>query len=327
VVHTCTGRYRAALAHVNTEETANDLDLVRAALGDNRLNYLGFSYGTRLGATYAHLFPTHLRAMVLDGAVDPVSGELAGDERQAAGLEDAFDQFATDCRHRPACAGLPNPRGALTALVAAADRRPIPTSRKGDGRRASGGILTLAAAAALYDQGRWPALGEAMIAAQHGDAAQMFALADSFTERDASNGHYTNLLDAYTAVTCNDSVLTITDELVAEKAAAWTTRYPLFGRNAASSLYTCYGWPKSGHPLPPANAPGAPKILVVGTTHDPATPYAGAAALAGALGSGVELTWDGQGHTAYGKSRCVTAKVDSYLLTARVPAGVSCPRT
>ena len=98
--------------------------------------------------------------------------------------------------------------------------------------------------------------------------------------------------------------------------------------NAAASLYSCYSWPRSEHPLPPASAPGAPPILVIGTLHDPATPYAATGVLAKALGSGVVLTWNGEGHTAYPKTTCITSKVDSYLVTATPPAaGDSCPRS
>jgi hypothetical protein len=109
-------------------------------------------------------------------------------------------------------------------------------------------------------------------------------------------------------------------------AAKWIPKYPIFGPNAAASLYSCYSWPRSGHPLPPASAPGAPPILVIGTVHDPATPYAATGVLAKALGSGVVLTWNGEGHTAYPKTKCITSKVDSYLVTAKPPAAAdSCP--
>jgi hypothetical protein len=105
------------------------------------------------------------------------------------------------------------------------------------------------------------------------------------------------------------------------------SKYPIFGRNAVASLYSCYSWPASGHPLPPASAPGAPPILVIGTVHDPATPYAAAGVLARALGSGRLLSWDGEGHTAYPKTGCIRTKVDSYLISDVVPTGASCPRS
>jgi pimeloyl-ACP methyl ester carboxylesterase len=327
IAKACVAKYGTTLAHYNTEETAHDMDLIRVALGDQKLNYLGFSYGTRLGAAYAHEFPTHIRAAVLDGAVDPVADELTTDERQVKAFEDAFNQFAADCLKRSSCASLGNPRAVVMALIKAADRAPLSSSKSGETRKATGGIVTIGVLSALYDQGQWSDLGDALIAARKGDAAKLFTLADQYNERDPDTGRFSNILDANLAVNCNDSPLQITDALVAAKAADWITKYPIFGPNAAASLYSCHAWPKSGHPLPPASAPGAPPILVVGTVHDPATPYAAAGVLAKALGSGVVLSWDGEGHTAYPKTKCITAKVDGYLLTATVPSGNSCPRT
>ncbi len=326
VVRACEAKYGSGLGQYNTEETAHDMDLIRQAVGDAKLNYLGFSYGTRLGAAYAHEFPTHVRAAVLDGALDPVTGELAQDEQQTKAFEQAFDQFAADCLKRPACAVLGNPRAVVTSMIAAADRQPIHSSRKGETRLATGGIVTIAVVSALYDQSDWADLGKALISAQHGDAAGLFTLADAYLERDEATGHYSNIMDANLAINCNDSKIKVTDQLVASTAKQWIAKYPIFGRNAAASLYGCYGWPPSGHPLPPASAPGAPPILVIGTVHDPATPYGQAAILAKALGSGVVLSWDGEGHTAYPKTSCIRTKVDSYLISAVPPTGDSCPR-
>jgi pimeloyl-ACP methyl ester carboxylesterase len=326
IARACAAKYGPALAHYNTEETARDMDRIRAAVGDAKLNYLGFSYGTRLGATYAHQFPTRIRAAVLDGAVDPVADELTTDERQVKAFEDAFDQFAADCLKRPACAVLGNPRSVVTTLIKQADRVPLSSSKQGETRKATGGIVTTGVLSALYDQGQWKELGNALIAARRGDAQQLFALADQYNERDADTGHYSNVLDANLAVNCNDSTLKITDALVATTGAQWIAKYPIFGANGAASLYACHAWPKSGHPLPPASAPGSPPIVVIGTVHDPATPYAAAGVMARALGNGVLLSWDGEGHTAYPKTTCITNKVNSYLITAKVPAGNSCPR-
>jgi pimeloyl-ACP methyl ester carboxylesterase len=327
VVKSCVSKYGSALGHYNTEETAHDMDLIRQAVGDAKLNYLGFSYGTRLGAAYAHQFPRNIRTAVLDGAVDPVADELTTDERQAKAFEDAFDQFAADCRARPACAVLGNPRTAVTALITGADRKPVAGTGANKGRLVTGGIVTIGVASALYDQSQWSELGQALIAAQHGQVDKIFTLADRYLERDPETGHYSNILDANLAVNCNDSTLQITDQLVATVAAGWIRKYPIFGPNAAASLYSCHSWPRSGHPLPPASAPGAPPILVIGTVHDPATPYAATGVLAKALGSGVVLSWNGEGHTAYPKTSCITTKVDSYLITAKPPAENSCPRS
>jgi pimeloyl-ACP methyl ester carboxylesterase len=321
----CIAKYGSALGHFNTEETAHDMDLIRESLGDSKLNYLGYSYGTRLGAAYAHQFPTRIRVAVLDGAVDPVASELTTDERQVSAFEAAFDQFAADCMRRPACSALGNPRKAVESLIQSANASPLKSSALREKRLATGGIVTTAVVAALYDARDWPVLGNALVAAQAGDAKQVFALADQYNRRDAETGHYTNILDANLAVSCNDSSLQITDALVAAKAREWIPKYPIFGKNAAASLYGCQAWPKSGHPLPSVSAPGAPPILVIGTVHDPATPYAAARVLAKALGSGVLLSWNGEGHTAYPKTTCITSKVNAYLVTGALPVDDSCP--
>lgn len=324
VVHSCVTAYGSSLAHFNTDETARDMELIRQSLGEPKLNYLGFSYGTRLGAVYAHEFPSHLRAAVLDGAVDPVADDLTSAERQTKAFEGAFDQFAADCVRRQACAVLGNPRQVVQALIASADKKPISSSKQGETRSATGGIVTVAVVSALYDQSQWVTLGSALVAARRGDSAGLFSLADEYLERDAK-GHYANIMDANLAITCNDSRLKVTDALVAAQASKWVTRYPIFGKNAAASLYSCYSWPASGHPLPPATAPSAPPVVVIGTVHDPATPYAAAGVLAKTLGRATVLSWNGEGHTAYPKTSCITTKVDSYLITARLPSGDSCP--
>lgn len=325
ITKACVSKYGAGLKHYNTEETARDLDRIRQALGDEKLNYLGVSYGTRLGAAYAHFFPSKLRVAVLDGPLDPITPELSIDERQAKGFEDSFDEFAAACPKRRSCAALSNPRATVQSLIKAADRSPLKSSRAGETRRASGGVIIIAVAYALYDPAEWDPLAKALLAARSGDAAQLFTLADRYAERDPTTGRYTtNVLDANTIINCNDSTLQVTDALVAAKAREWSAKYPIFGNNAAASLYNCYGWPKSGHPVPPASAPGAPPILVVATLHDPATPYPAAPLLAKALGTGVVLTWDGEGHGAYLRTKCVTAAVNNYLIQRTVPKA-SCP--
>lgn len=321
----CVAKYGSELADYNTEETARDMDVIRRAVGDAKLNYLGYSYGTRLGAVYAHEFPTRLRAMVLDGPQDPGTPTMQFLDEQTRALEQAFNQFAASCLATTACAVLKNPRAAVQALIASADRKPIPTSRKGDNRKATGGIVTIAVTAALYDPNSWPALGAALVNARRGDAAGLFTLADNYTGRDQTTGRYNSSLDAETTINCNDSATPISDTEVAATAGRWIAEYPLFGKNSAADLYNCYGWPPSGHQLPTASAPGAPPILVIGTVHDPITPYAQAGALAKALGSGVVLSWAGSGHTAYPKTACVRGVVDDYLISASAPSHDSCP--
>jgi pimeloyl-ACP methyl ester carboxylesterase len=324
----CKAKYGSALAHYNTVETAMDMDRIRAATGDDKLNYLGFSYGTELGAVYAHLFPQRIRVAVLDGAVDPqTTGDaVASGEQQIAGFESSFDQFAADCATRPACKPLGNARNAVAALVHAARAAPIASSRAGDKRKATGGNVLYAVLSALYSKQLWPVLASALIAAEHGDAKGLFALDDEYSERDP-DGHYSNILDVFQAVSCNDQKSDPTDPVIQAAAARWATRFPLFGLWSAATLFQCQTWPKARHPIPPETAPGSEPILVVGNLHDPATPYAGAVNMARTLGTGVLLTWDGEGHTSYLQSRCIDDKVDAYLIDATPPApNTTCPR-
>jgi pimeloyl-ACP methyl ester carboxylesterase len=324
----CSQKYGDALEHYNTEETARDMDLIRQAVGDQKLSYLGYSYGTRLGSVYAQLFPGKVRALVLDGAVDPVQGDVASAETQARGFENAFSQFAAACRRQGGgCPVGPDARAYLTSLLATARRAPIHSSRAGERRQATAGYVLLAVIAALYDQKDWSDLQSALAAAKAGDSADLLDLADRYTQRDSS-GKYSNIVDASLTINCTDSADKVSDATIRAKLAEWRRKYPLFGTSLALGLLGCQQWLGPRHPLPRVRAAGSPPILVIGTTNDPATPYASAGVLARALASGVLLTWDGEGHTAYPKTPCVTRAVDAYLIDLRVPhAGTRCPRS
>lgn len=324
----CTQKYGTSLAHYNTEETARDMDLVRQAVGDPKLSYLGYSYGTRLGSVYAQLFPTKVRALVLDGAVNPDQGDVAGAETQARGFENAYSEFAANCRRRgAACKIGPDARAFLSQLIAQARRAPIASGKAGEQRKATAGYVLLAAIAALYDQGSWPDLESSLAAAKSGDAAGVFRLADEYTQRDDS-GQYSNIVDASLTINCTDSADKVSDATIRAKLADWRTKYPLFGTSLALGLLGCAEWTGPRHPLPAVHAAGSPPILVIGTLHDPATPYASAQVMAHDLASARLLTWNGEGHTAYPKTTCVRTAVDAYLIDLKAPAtGASCPRS
>jgi pimeloyl-ACP methyl ester carboxylesterase len=314
----CLTKYGDDLQHYNTEETARDLDLVRQAVGDAKLTYLGYSYGTRLGSVYAQLFPKRVRALVLDGAVDPKAGEVASAQTQAAGFEKAFDQFAADCRARnAACLIGPDPRATVNRILAKARQAPIPGGS--GGRKATAGPVLLAVVSALYDRGDWAELESALADADNGNSSGLFTLADRYNQRD-SKGHFSNLADANTAINCADTAEKVPDATVKKTLVAWRTKYPLFGTSLALGLLTCQQWAAPREPLPAVRGAGAPPVLVIGTVNDPATPYASAQVLARTLASGRLLTWRGEGHTAYPKTPCVTAAVDAYLVSLKVPA-------
>ncbi|MEN3362644.1 MAG: hypothetical protein V7637_6626, partial [Mycobacteriales bacterium] len=298
------------------------------AVGDSKTTYLGYSYGTRLGSVYAQLFPKRVRALVLDGAVDPVQGDVASAETQARGFENAFNQFAADCTRRGGgCRVGPDARAFVTGLLTAARKAPIRSRKVGEKRTATAGYVLLAVISALYDQNDWPDLEKALANAKAGDAAGIFELTDRYSQRDA-DGKYSNIVDASLTINCTDSGDKVSAATIHAKLAAWRTKYPLFGTSLALGLLGCQQWLGPRHPLPAVRAAASPPILVIGTTNDPATPYASAGVLARALAHGVLLTWDGEGHTAYPKTACVTRAVNAYLINLTVPkAGTSCPRT
>ncbi|MGN6605420.1 MAG: alpha/beta hydrolase [Jatrophihabitans sp.] len=327
VASDCSSKYGSALPFFNTVNTARDMDQIREAVGDQRLNYLGFSYGTELGSTYAHVFPDHVRVAVLDGAVNPLTDDIQSFANQLKGFEQAFDQFAAWCGKHSSCEQLGDPRQAVYRITAAAAKSPIPSSQPGETRSATPAIVDTGVLQALYSQSLWSSLGQALIDAGKGDAAGLFKLADQYNERD-SNGHYANISDANTTISCNDSKPGPTDATIRSTAAAWKQQYPIFGEWSASSLFSCQQWQPQRTPVPLPTAPTPTKVLVIGNLHDPATPYQGAVDLARTMGNAEVLTWDGEGHTSYLQgSDCIDKYVDDYLISRTLPpADTTCPR-
>ena len=319
----CGRKYGEQLPLFSTEQAARDMDAIRTAVADAKLTYLGYSYGTLLGATYAQLFPKNIRASVLDGAVDPEQGFVAGAETQAKGFERAFGNFTAWCAQTPQrCPIAPDARGAITDAMAKAESSPV--SGK-DGRDATAGWIFLAVVSSLYTQTGWQALARAVDRLQAGDAEGIFDLADQYAHRNP-DGTYSNMFDANLTVNCADTDKAPTVERVRQLQGEWRKKYPMFGASLAIGMLPCTFWPGQRDPYPVGPATGAPPIVVVGTTGDPATPYENTADLAGMLGTGQVLTWEGEGHTAYPNTACITTAVDRYLIDLTVPrAGLRCP--
>ncbi|MGW6459980.1 alpha/beta hydrolase [Streptomyces sp. NPDC055078] len=318
----CEKRSGAVLPYVSTVDAARDMDVLRAVLGDAKLTYTGASYGTFLGATYAELFPARTGRLVLDGALDPSPPALAVNRDQTAGFETAFQSFAADCVDQSDCPlGTTSPADAsnrLKAFFAELDARPVPT---GESRPLGESLATTGVLSAMYDEGAWPQLREALTSAMNGDGAPLLALADSYYEREG-DGSYSNLMYANAAVNCLDLPPAFTGPKAVESALPdFEKASPVFGRNFAWAALNCAYWPTPATGKPhPIEAKGAPPILVVGTTRDPATPYKWARGLAGQLASGTLLTYEGDGHTAYGRgSDCVDTAINAYLLEGKVP--------
>jgi pimeloyl-ACP methyl ester carboxylesterase len=319
----CGAKYGPKLSLYSTEQAARDIDQIRSELGEPKLTYLGYSYGTLLGAVYAQLFPQNIRAMVLDGAIDPQLNSVQSGEGQAKGFELAFSNFSGWCaQNARQCPVSGDAEAVVRKLMEQARIKPAVGK---DGRRATPGWILWAAVSAMYSKGNWPSLGDALADLEDGDAAGIFTLADNYTDRDA-NGEYTNLFDANAAVNCADDGSPVTVDQVRSLQSEWRTKYPTFGAPLAIGMLTCALWPAQRDPYPTGPAAGAPPILVVGTKGDPATPYEQTPKLAAMLGTGVVLTWNGEGHTAYPETSCITSAVNKYLINLETPkAGTICP--
>ncbi|MCZ7462092.1 alpha/beta hydrolase [Streptomyces sp. WMMC940] len=308
------------LGHVSTLETARDMDVLRAVLGDPGLNFLGVSYGTYLGTLYADLFPDRVGRLALDAAVDPRLDALESLRGQAAGFQRALDAFLADCASRPECPLGTDPARAakrLTDLLARLDRAPLPVSGTELLDRDSAVVIM---AQSLYSRDSWPVLESAVAAALAGNGTEFSGMVADAGED--SYGH------SFLAISCLDlpPAVTSAEELQAA-LPSFREASPVFGEWLAWAALGCADWPVDSVGTPrTVSAPGTPPILVVGTTRDPATPYDWAESLAGQLESGVLLTREGDGHSAYNVgSVCVDRAVDRYLIEGVPPAdGTHC---
>ncbi len=323
----CEAHSGAILSHVSTADAARDMDLVRHALGQQKLNYLGFSYGTSLGATYAELFGSNVGAMVLDGAIDPSQAALPFLQAQAAALDAQFRRFATACEALASCPwrGGGGAGGDLVAafeeLLARVRQHPIPV---GD-RTVGPSELLYGTIAGLYSTQSWPVIDQALAEAEAGNGTIMLAAFDQYVERPP-NGTYANTFEAESAVNCLDGPAPSVADIGAA-APGLAQSAPVFGTLVLYGELSCSVWPVPATSSPHRiTAPEAPPIVVIGSTGDPVTPYAAAQSLASQLTNGVLLTRVGDGHTGYGASSCVRAAADAYLIDQKIPpAGTSCP--
>ncbi len=323
----CAERGGPLLAHVDVASVARDLDVLRAALGEERLHYLGKSWGTLLGATYAGLFPERVGRFVLDGALDPAADREEVLVGQARGLEASLGAYLRDCAQRRSCPLDDDPAAAgeqVAALLGAVEEAPLPA---GGGRVLTASLAFYGLIAPLYDDAAWPRLDEALALALGGEGRGLLALADAYWGRRADGTYASNLLQVFTAVDCLDSPVDPSPQAAATTAARLREAAPVLAGHLSEEGSACAGWPVPPVRTPaPVAAEGAPPILVVGTTGDPATPYPWARSLADQLEAGRLLTWEGEDHTAYRQgSACVDAAVDAYLLDGVLPGeGATC---
>ena len=317
------------LGQVDTQSAARDMDMLRAVLGDEQLHYLGYSYGTQLGATYAGLFPDRAGRLVLDGAIDTSLSADDVSKGQAVGFENALRAYVTDCQAGSECpltGSADDGMKQVRAVLDEAFEHPFPTSDAN--RDVTQTLAFYGIAVTLYDEGSWPLLAQALDEAINEHKGDMLLyLADFYNDRNSDGSFSTNSSEGFRAVNCLDDRGATDVEAMRAEAAEIEKEAPTVGRFFSYGGVSCADWPypevEKDFDL---HAEGAPPIVVVGTTNDPATPYVWAEGLADTLDSGVLVSYEGEGHTAYGRSNdCVSGAVEGYLVDGKVPEdGLTC---
>jgi pimeloyl-ACP methyl ester carboxylesterase len=308
----CVKKNGTFMSYMGTNNSARDMDSIRQALGEQKISYFGSSYGSELGATWATLFPSTVRAAVFDGAVDPTVDLTTSGVQQDAGFEQAFTTFLADCSRTSKC---PFRNGghadeAFDTLMSKLDEHPLPTEQgRPDLTR---GMALTGVADAMYLPSLWPKLQLALDDAQRGDGTALLHLYDDYYQR-RSDGTYDNSLEAFQVITCEDHPERPTVAQDDATAPRYQQVAPRFAPNTTGS-YTCTFFPPSIDPMVKVTAKGAGPILVMGTTGDPATPLVGTRVMASTLEDGRLVVVKAEGHTGYSANGCSRKVVDNYLL-------------
>lgn len=320
-VDACAKANAELLPHMSTRDVAADMDDIRQALGVDKINYLGYSYGTSIGQVYADTFPTHIRAMVLDGVVKLGQPGIEAASDQGVAFDRVFGEFVAACGDLPGCPADPAAtfRGVRTRLRAAA----IPTDDAT--RPLTSGAFQLGVGQALYTTTMWSTLARGLSEAADGDGTTMQLLADQYLGREP-DGSYANQTDAYFAVSCLDWDWPSDPQAFIDAGRKVAKTSPYLAEGIVTDYIRCATWPTPPRPLTPPKAKGSPLIVVVSTTGDPATPYANGVDLAKMLPKGTLITKVGEEHTAYGRGdACVDDAVTAYLVSLRPPKpGLRC---
>lgn len=322
----CENNTGALLGNVDTQSAARDLDLIRAALGQEKLDYLGFSYGTFLGTVYANLFPTNVGRFVLDGAVDPTQSQADVSLNQLVGFDNALQEYLKDCVKHSGCPFKGSLASNLTRIknfMLAIEGHPLANSDDSS-RKVTIWAIESGMMMALYSADYWQYLDQAFsLAFETRNGAMFQRLADAYNDRASDGTYSSNINEANIAINCLDAREDSSDAAMQAQNARMLAASPTLGRYWQYGAMLCANWPYPvKKPLSSFAAVGAPQIVVVGTTNDPATPYAQAVNLAhNVLADGYLITYDGEGHTAYGQGvSCVDNAVDNFFVTGKLPA-------
>ena len=315
------------LTSYSTANVARDLDILREALGDKQLNYMGKSYGTYLGTLYAHFFPEKVGRVVLDGAVDPSISNFQQTLTQAIGFDQAFTSFAADCNKRKNCT-LPKEKDAavaeMQALFSQAAQKPFATKKK-SGRTLSESMMVLGTASAMYDsQTGWPQLRRAIAEAQKGHGDTFLKLADEYTGRQNDGSYPNNEFDSGAVIDCLDFNEPRSVDQIRSDAKAFATKAPLFGPYLTYGGVTCKFFNQDSEVAIEPTSTANP-VIVIGTTGDPATPYEWAQGLSKLLINSRLISLTGEGHTGQGQGNaCIDDQVDDFYLTGKAPTTSTC---
>jgi len=325
------------LEHFTTLETARDMDILRAALGEKKLNYVGKSYGTYLGTLYAELFPKNVGRFVLDGAVDPNIPMRDQNLAQAIGFEKALTAFIKDCLTITDCPFTGTVAQARTTIITTLQKAattPLPQKdpRDGDTRLITESLILVGIASSLYDDvDGWPRLRQAFTesAADFGDT--FLELADEYSGRNPDGTFRSNDFDSGAVIDCLDWRDTRTTEQYTKDAEEFATKAPIFGPYIAYSGLHCqfFPQPKTARVANTTTTITTAPIIVIGTLRDPATPYSWSVSLSKIFKGSSLISLDGDGHTGHGRgSACVDGAVDAFLLKGTLPpADLMCDLT
>jgi len=323
-VSACVENTGEVLGEIDTVSAAKDLDVIRAALGETKLDYLGFSYGTFLGTTYATLFPEKVGRFVLDGAVDPRVSDAQQSINQLAGFDLAMTNYLTDCLENdtkcPFQGSLSRAKARVKDFLFEMETKTMKTASN---RKLTISSATTGLILAMYSDSYWPYLTEAFTGAFDGDGSMFLSLADVYNDRQGDGSYSGNTLEANIAINCLDSRASADPSEMAKQNQRLLAVSPILGRYWQNGALTCENWPFPVAKRPQSySADGAPTIFVIGTTGDPATPFQQSVDLAHeVLKDGFLITFKGEGHTAYGRSNeCVSSAVDNFLIDGKIPS-------
>ena len=314
----CAENSGTILPYISTQASAQDINSLRLALGEEKVSFFGFSYGSELGTTWATMFPETVRAIVVDGAVDPNASSTEEGMNQAKGFEGQLATFLKQCSEKTTCAfhNGGKAEAAFDQLVLDIDATPLEVSK--DRTPVTQGVLFTAVAQAMYSDYYWPQLSEALSEAQNGDGKGILQLYDDYYQRK-DDGTYGNELEAFLAISCLDDPGASSVEDVDSHIEDFIAAAPRLGGNFAYG-YSCALWPVKQAAKVTITGKGAGPIVVVGTTGDPATPLDSTRKMALGLEKGILIVVDANQHTGYGANNCVVKAVDDYLIKLVVPA-------